>query len=264
MQSKFSPETYSRFRHEYPLQLFDVLKGKLNCFQDQPLQVLDLGAGTGLVSTSFLKFFSHAEITFIEPDASMLGAAKTAFSETPHAHRFIQSTAETFSLPAASVDLALIGSAWHWMKPAPTLETLGRVLKPGGLIFIFEYQFPKTENTHSELNEWIRRQFNLVWKAPVQNPRGSLAEITQPLRDSSLFSEVRSTQFVHERLLSPEFLAGTIFSQSRYLHYSESLPENERQMDCEKTRIALQGFFGEKPELLFRYPYQGYLFQKRY
>ena len=256
--SRFQPSDYLQYRQEYPVALFNPLRSSLASLNRTP-QVLDLGAGTGYSAASFLKFFPAAEVTLLEPDPFMLEAAVKYLDGV----RGIQGSAEKIPLPDESLDTVIVGSAWHWMNSEKAISELLRVLRPGGMIFIFEYQFPKAEAKGGQVNEWIRRQFNLVWKAPAQTPRGSLFEITEPLRSHACLHQKSFVQLTEGLSLSPQFLGGVIFSQSRYQHFELSLPESERDPVRFSIIENLERLYVHEKVIYFQYAYQGYLFRKR-
>lgn len=88
-----------------------------------PSRVLDLAAGTGLLSRALLDA-GHAVVA-VEPDADM--AARLPSAVEAHA-----ATAEATGLPAVSVDAVVVGDAWHWFAPEPAAANVHRVLRPGG------------------------------------------------------------------------------------------------------------------------------------
>lgn len=113
-------ELYNRYRPEPPPALAGLL-GDLT-----GLRVLEVGAGTGLVTRFLLA--RGAEVTAVEPDPDMRAVLER---ETPGA-RVVDAVAEDLPVADASVDLTVASSAWHWFEqPATTLE-LARVLVDGG------------------------------------------------------------------------------------------------------------------------------------
>lgn len=262
IRTKFNPDDYFNFRHEYPKKIFDPIRNYLK--QDSSL--LDLGSGTGFVASSILRDFSLGLLTLVEPDLELLNTAKKVLATKSAIAKidFIHSRAESIAIPNQSVDLVLVGSAWHWMDPNQTKNEITRILKPGGVVYIFEYQFPKGVPLHSELNEWIRRQFNLFWRAPNQTPRGSLKEITEVFRKpggAAHFAERTGAKFSESVPLSPQFLAGFIFSQSRFQHYLETLPECDRPIYKKQVFEKLTELYDGRDTIQFVYPYEGFVFQ---
>ncbi|MBC7396064.1 MAG: class I SAM-dependent methyltransferase, partial [Bdellovibrionales bacterium] len=208
--AKFEADLYRQFRISYPLSLFESLKPYCQVLKGEKLQVLDLGAGTGLATRSFLQFYPDADVTLVEPDANMLDEAlRSLQAERPI--RSLLASAESFHLPKI-FDLALIASAWHWMSPQPTLANLTRALKPGGAVWLAEYQFPKAMGSvGTRLNEWVRREFNLRWKPQSQVPRGSLDDLIAPFRRTAEWSQVKSLNIEEMHSLSLDHFLGVIF-----------------------------------------------------
>jgi ubiquinone/menaquinone biosynthesis C-methylase UbiE len=259
LKSRFHGEEYRKARPLYPAALFAPIKAALRpATKPAPLQILDLGAGTGYASESFLRIDPAAQVTLLEPDEGMLNHAR---ERQPDA-TFIHSRAETIALKDESLDGVLIGSAWHWMDYETTLREIDRVLIPDGAVFIFEYQFPKGQDLF-DLNEWVRRQFNLYWKAPSQVPRGSLYEITQAFRDDKNFSQITDIDLSEVKNHSADEFADVIFSQSRFLHYEESLKENIPGNYRLKIRNELKTYWSAAETLPFLYCYEGFAFRKR-
>ena len=226
------------------------------------LKLLDLGCGTGLVTSSFARALSiEIEAHLVDVDAERLAVARARLEKDHWVKSFSCSPAELIPHSDESFDVVLIGSAWHWMKAEQALCEIERVLKPGGVVFIFEYQFPKALN-HGELNDWIRIQFNTVWKPQTQVPRGTLKELTASWRIHDQFSQRSALSLVGERTHDASELAGVIASQSRYQHYEQSLAEPEQLLERARLQKNLEDWM-RSGICGFSYSYEGYLFKKR-
>lgn len=127
---------YAALRPGYPADAVAFLLG------DRPLRVLDLGAGTGLL-TDVLLAAGH-DVVAADPSASMLEQLRARLPQVDTA----VGGAEALPLPDASVDAVLAGQAAHWFDPAPAAVELRRVLRPGGIVgFIW--------NTRDERVAWV-------------------------------------------------------------------------------------------------------------
>jgi SAM-dependent methyltransferase len=95
---------------------------------DGPRRVLDLGAGTGLL-TDVLLAAGH-DVVAVDPSREMLEqlAARHPGTATAVGH------AEAVPLPDDAVDVVTAGQAAHWFDPAPTAAEMRRVLRPGGTV----------------------------------------------------------------------------------------------------------------------------------
>jgi len=108
---------YDAGRAPYLPEVLDALG-----LPEAPARVLDLAAGTGLLSRALLA--RGYAVVAVEPDTDM--AARLPGDAEVHA-----ATAEATGLPAESVDAVVVGDAWHWFAPAAAAE-VHRVLRPGG------------------------------------------------------------------------------------------------------------------------------------
>ncbi len=243
MPHRADADLYAEYRPYYPSALFDGLRGEL---LSVPLQVCDLGAGTGLASASWVNAQktggaspSHIQLTLVDPDPLLLQKSKTqaAFQDVGSL-RLVQSAAETTPLEASSQDLILIGSAVHWMDGEKTAKESVRILRPGGKLLVFEYQFPKALHPEAaSLNEWVRRQFNEKWRAPEQRPRGKFSELLKPFAAHSGLSRAHREKVLPCPMileLSATDFSGLLFSQSRTQHFEEALGSSDEVLKHRK------------------------------
>ena len=230
---KFKADLYRDARPLYPREIFRSLERVL---PSKKTVFLDLACGAGQSTRSFLGL-GCAETGFaVDPDPEMRDAARSALEKELPAIEVLAGSAESIPLPDESVDLVLVGSAIHWFDISRARVEIERVLRTNGILFVFEYQFPKCLD-HAELAETVRRRFNLEWKAPVQKPRGSLAELLLPFRNSSLWSVFAEDRPEWIESLYLESFLGHLFSQSRYLHAEAAAP------DPRAYREAIAAFF---------------------
>jgi len=122
-------ENYVRYRPGYPAALLDFLRAGCGLNSDSVLA--DIGSGTGKLSELFLA--AGHRVIGIEPNREMREAGEQLLRGFP---RFTSNaaSAETTSLPAASVDLIVAGQAFHWFDRARCRREFTRILKPGGSI----------------------------------------------------------------------------------------------------------------------------------
>jgi SAM-dependent methyltransferase len=113
---------YERYRPGPPLEAVEwVLPERVGT-------VVDLGAGTGALTR--LLVGRAEEVVAVEPDDRM----RAVLAEAVPGARAVAGRGEAIPLPDDSVDAVLASSSWHWMETVPTLQEIGRVLVPGGVV----------------------------------------------------------------------------------------------------------------------------------
>lgn len=247
MSSRFDAQFYSLYRPFYPAETFTGLTDRLIARGfTAPFTFADVGCGTGHSAISLIRSGASGRVIGIDPDSLMLEQARRLSAGFEDQVEWKIGRGEATGLESASIDAILIGSAFHWMRLDEVKTEARRVLKRGGLIRIFEYQFPKTPE-FPELNEWIRREFNLRWKAPEQKPRGSLKELTSVFRDDPEFEALGDAQPKMELRLDTEQVTGLILSQSRVLHYEDTLRDlAEKEAFRNSVRSVIRTYLMEK------------------
>ncbi len=268
--ARFDPESYRRYRVDYPPAVFEPLRPLLGPGIGEPRVIADLGAGTGISASSFLRCFPGASrVLLVDPDPEML-KKEDCSKEFPEVRvQTVCTSAEDFRLSSMSggLDGVLIGSAWHWMDPQAVLQALTLTLKPGGFLAVFEYQFPKAsgEGAALRVNEWVRRQFNQAWRASGQVPRGTLDGLLEPVRGHRDFASRGGSSLEQKQALDAEDLEGVIVSQSRYLAYQATLSSTaERATARESLRESLRGLWEHSGRISFEYRFECRVFQRRF
>lgn len=95
--------------------------------------VLDLGAGTGTLGRFAHGCRSDLELVAADPAEGML-------RYVPRHVKAVVARAEALPFESGSFDAVLVGEALHHFDaPHDALHEIARVLRPGGLLFIYEF-----------------------------------------------------------------------------------------------------------------------------
>lgn len=97
--------------------------------------ILDIGAGTGLMSALFAEKYPEAQITLVDFSEQMLNKAKDRFSGNTKIH-YLQADFSTVDFEEATYELVVSGLAIHHLEPELKqllFQKIYRALKPGGL-----------------------------------------------------------------------------------------------------------------------------------
>jgi SAM-dependent methyltransferase len=91
----------------------------------QASQVVDLGAGTGLLTAGLLDLGLH--VTAVEPLAKMR-------ERIPAPAKAVDGSAEAIPVADGAADAVFAGQAWHWFDAERAIAEAARVLRPGGTL----------------------------------------------------------------------------------------------------------------------------------
>jgi ubiquinone/menaquinone biosynthesis C-methylase UbiE len=123
---------YEQYRERYDP---DVILPRLRewCGLTPEWVVADIGAGTGMLSDVFLA--NGNRVIAIEPNAEMRDACERRHAGESHL-RVVDGTAETTTLPGASVEMVSAGRALHWFDLEKAMAEFRRILKSGGWVAV--------------------------------------------------------------------------------------------------------------------------------
>jgi len=117
------PGLYDRYRPGYPVELIDDLMA------GTPVDVVDVGCGTGIVSRLFMA--RGCNVLGVEADPRMADFAREQ-GETVEVARF-----EAWDPAGRTFDLLVSGQAWHWIDPLPGALAAARCIRPDGRFAVF-------------------------------------------------------------------------------------------------------------------------------
>jgi SAM-dependent methyltransferase len=133
---------YAEHRPDYPEAGVRWALAPAQRTPDTALDVLDLAAGTGKLTTTLVAL-GH-RVTAVEPDPGMFAELRARVPEVPA----LAGSAELIPLPDASVDAVVVGQAFHWFDQERALPEIARVLRPGGVLSALW-------NTDDDRVDWI-------------------------------------------------------------------------------------------------------------
>lgn len=118
----------------------------------QPKRILDLGAGTGLLSYYWFKRFPNSEYVLVDIADEMLNVARKRFDGTENVSYLIHDYSKT--LPDADFDVIISALSIHHLEDTAKAELFGRVYEklPVGGLFVNYDQFCAGQ---AEMNAWF-------------------------------------------------------------------------------------------------------------
>lgn len=197
---------YERGRPSYPPEAIDWL------LPTDARQVLDLGAGTGKLTTRLVE--RGLDVVAVDPIPEMLEMLRASL---PHTVALL-GTAEEIPLADNSVDAVLVAQAWHWFDPARAIPEVARVLRPGGRLGL-------VWNTRDERLGWVRELGQII------GGDGDPVGVTLP----APFTELDRHQVEWTNYLTPQALIDLVASRS----YCITSPADVRTRTLAQVRQLL-------------------------
>jgi SAM-dependent methyltransferase len=211
-------DEYDRGRPGYPRAAIEWLLGA------QPLEVLDVGAGTGKLTAALLAG-GHGVIA-VEPLEEMREILAAAL---PGA-RMLAGTAEALPLADASVDAVTVGAAFHWFDQGAALAEIVRVLRAPGVLGLLGNAFDASA-------PWVARVREILGPPALQRP-GHWPSTEDLAR---IFCEVEDREFAHEQRIDRASLRDLALSRSSVA----VMPAEQR----EAVLARLDRLWEQEPEL---------------
>jgi SAM-dependent methyltransferase len=212
---------YERGRPEYPRAAIEWLLGGV------PLDVLDLGAGTGKLTAGLLE--AGHRVIAVEPLTEM---REILAARLPEAH-VLAGTAEQLPLADASVDAVVVGAAFHWFDQQPALAEIARVLRPPGVLGLLG-------NGFDTATAWVARVREILGPPAIERPGHWPSEAVLHER----FADVDEREFPHAQRIDRAGL--------RDLASSRSTLATMRDAERASILARLDRLWEQEPELAER------------
>lgn len=213
---------YSRFRPDYPPELFDCLASLVGGTD----AAWDCGAGNGQAALGLARHFKSVFAT--DPSAAQIAAApsheRVAFSV---------GRAEQSGLPDASVDLISVAQAYHWFDFEAFHIEVRRVLKKNGILAVWAYGLPSIS---PEIDRLVRHFHDEVvgefWQAENRMIEAEYATVRFP------FPLIPVPDFHIRKTLSLDEAGGLVRTWSatqRFIEHYRTNPVEEFQRELEQV-----------------------------
>jgi SAM-dependent methyltransferase len=212
---------YERGRPGYPREAIDWLLGA------DPVEVLDLGAGTGKLTGALLA--AGHRVIAVEPLPQM----RAILTAKHPGVQVLDAVAERLPLPADSVDAVVVGAAFHWFEHDSAQAEIARVLRPPGVLGLLGNGFDTSA-------PWVAALREILGPPAIRRPGHWPAP--ENLRER--FVDVQEREFAHEQRIDRTGLRDLASSRSTLAILSE--PERE-QILAEIDRL-----WEQQPELAGR------------
>jgi SAM-dependent methyltransferase len=210
---------YDRGRPGYPPEAIEWLLGA------GPLDVLDLGAGTGKLTGALLD--AGHRVIAVEPLAEMRAILT---SSLPAAHA-LAGSAERLPLADDSVDAVTVGAAFHWFDQRVALAEIARVLRPPGVLGLLGNGFDTSLT-------WVARVREILGPPAIEKPGHwpsgeDLGEI---------FADIEDREFPHHQPIDRASLRDLASSRSSLAIMSDA--------EREGVLASLDLLWEQEPELV--------------
>ncbi|MDQ4070662.1 MAG: class I SAM-dependent methyltransferase [Actinomycetota bacterium] len=212
---------YERARPDYPQEVLGILVEELGV--GRTTTAVELGAGTGKFTRMLVQEVGLLVAT--EPVAAMRGELAAAVA-TP----VVAAAAEAVPLGAASVDLVVAATAFHWFRGREALAEAHRVLRPGGGLAL-------VWNNPDRRCDWVARIWGMVDEHRGDTPGNRDQRWREAFTGDTGFTPLTSRHLSHRARMSVDDLVTRVGSIS----FIASLEPDEKESFLATVRAVVAG-----------------------
>ena len=214
---KTTAEFYSRFRVPYPESLVARLKADAGLGYDS--QVLDLATGPGRLALALAPSLREIVAVDVEPEMLTEGMRQARLKGVANV-QWVHARAEDLAIAPGSLDLVMIGEAFHRLDQDVVLRRIRQWLKADGCVAIvgcfgvLDGEYAWQESLRRAVAGWTKTKR----AGPPGQPRGKVHD-TRRLAGAG-FNGVTNREFVESHTWTRESVLGHLHSTSRFSLYA--------------------------------------------
>ncbi len=179
-----------------------VLKALISLVGKERMDIVDVGAGTGIWTRMMYNYDSDNSITAIEPNDDMRAQGKQDSKDTSIIWK--EGSGENTNLNDESCDLVTMASSFHWTDFAKATNEFHRILRKNGrFIALWNPRDLSRSSLLQEIEDYLT-----VLKPDlkrVSSGRSGITEVlTEKLYDTKKFDDVIYIEGRHQVSISPE------------------------------------------------------------
>jgi SAM-dependent methyltransferase len=172
------------------------------------------------------------KVTGVEPSGPMREIARQRAAALPDRDGFtlVEATAEDTGLPAGSADIVTVSQAMHWFDPVRALPEFARLLRPGGVLAVYDCDWPPCVDweTDAAYAAYEQRMRALEIGRGLQPPKAAKDQHAGRMRRSGLFRFVTEIALHHRDEGDADRLVDLALSQGGTVALlNEGLSEDE-------------------------------------
>lgn len=222
---------YTKVRPSYPHEVYDIIAQALDIVPAG--QAVDIACGSGQ-SIDGLKAIA-VKITGIDIGEMLLEDAARRHPDVT----FKQGSGEEPGLPSNFADLVTIATAFYWMDREHVVRSLADVLRPGGVLAIYKYDFPSLDGAAAAV---VDRHLNERWDTYRSVRLNNYdANSTEIIANSRAFSAAKRSLVKNRLSMAVEqyvdFMASTSYV-SKYLGEPHTPPDYLQQFARELEDVS--------------------------
>ena len=217
-------EQYDRYRPHYPRALVSRLLQEAGHSAQRPATVVDLGAGTGLLTRTLVDL--GARVIAVEPDERMA----SRLAEVVPGAQVLVGSAEQTGLDTASVDAVIGAQMWHWVDEAQAIPEVARILVPGGV-------FVPLWVLRDDRTDWVAEHVRLL---RIEDAYRVISQLDQPVQ-GPCFDDCELLEFEFGQELDEDGLVGLVGTYSSIRLRGDLLECERLTRELVATHPALAG-----------------------